>query len=64
MMTLDKFNVNEIQKKLEKISNILDMEESFEKDLRLHNELFIMKAIVDSWEFNTEIRINDWKNNI
>ena len=60
-MTLDRFNTNEIQRRISKIEEVLDIDMSFERDLRLHNELFVLKALIDSWEFNTELRIRDWE---
>lgn len=60
-MTLDTFNTIEIDKRLSKISDITSMDISFERDLRLQNELFMIKAIVDSWKFNIDYRIDKWE---
>lgn len=60
-MTLDTFNAIEIEKRLNKISDICAIDMSFERDLRLQNELFMIKAIVDSWKFNIDHRIDKWE---
>ena len=63
-MTLNKFTLDEIQRRINKISKILDDDMSFEKMVRLHSELFVIKAIINEWEFNTDYKIQNWESKI